>query len=105
MNELVRGKLKFDRAYPDDVMRDLSLESPVPADCPAFRLANNPKLKQDWDNNYVPYKGKDDWCSRYIALELGFCNKAIFSRDIVTEWSKNIEGETQDASKWWLQGK
>lgn len=48
-------------------LRALSGHFPVPADCPAFTTALGIKRGGSlvwWNPDYVPYKGKPEWCSK-----------------------------------------
>ena len=50
----------------DYYLKNLAHRSPVPADCPAYTLVVHPKKKEWWNPDYVPYRGKSEWCVKCI---------------------------------------
>ena len=60
----------------DLYLKGLNTRFPVPADCPAYTLVALPKKKEWWNPNYVPYRGKLEWCARCI-LHGNYCDGFI----------------------------
>ncbi len=45
-------------------LKNLTNTFPVPADCPAYTLVVTPKRSIWWNVDYIPYRGKPEWCAK-----------------------------------------